>query len=96
MARPILPSLRNTGMTRYFRATSRETSGDDVVLDLEVGQVDHFGAKLRGLGLGHVARADDLVGHQQIHHPHAGGVGFLASLGHHIGTGEAEVNQQVQ
>ena len=57
-------------------------------------EVDDFRAELRGLGLGHVRRADDFVGDQIIHHAHA--AGFGARLGDLVGVGEAEVNQQVQ
>ena len=56
--------------------------------------MDDFRAELRGLGLRHVRRADDLVRDQKIHHAHA--AGFGACPGDLIGIGEAEVNQQVQ
>ena len=91
-----LAFVSENGDDAVFSGDVARDDGDDVVLDLEAGQMHHFRAELRGLGLGHVAGPDDLVGHQQIHHAHAGGVGFLAGLGDHIGAGKAEVNQKVQ
>ena len=70
--------------------------GNEIVLNLHGGKMHHFGAEVRGLGLRHVAGANDLVGHEKIHHAHAGGVGFFACLGDLTGIGKAEVNQQVQ
>ena len=58
--------------------------------------MDDFRAELRGLGLRHVARADDLVGQQQVHHADAGGAGFFAGLGDLVGRCKAEVHQYVR
>ena len=68
---------------------------DDVIRDLQLAEVDHFRAEMSGLGLGDIGWAHHLVGHQQVHHPHAGGFGFAPRLGHLVGGHEAQVNQDV-
>ena len=87
--------LENGNDAVFFRHVAGD-DGDDIVLNLEVGQVNHFRTELGCLGLSNVTRTDDLVGHQQIHHAHAGGIGLLTRLGNLVGGDEAEVNQQVQ
>ena len=52
------------GDDAVFAGDVARDHGDDVILDLELGEMHHFRAELRGLGLGHVTRADDLVRHQ--------------------------------
>ena len=47
---------------------------------LQLAEVDDFRAEMRGLGLGDVRRPDDLVGHQQVHHAHAGRLRLRAGL----------------
>ena len=78
----------------FFGDVARD-DGDDVVVHLEVAEMDDFRAELRGLGLRHVRRADGLVGQQQFDHAHAGGVGFFAGFGDHLGVRQAEVHQHV-
>ena len=48
--------------------------GDDVIGDLQLVEVDDFGAEMGGLGLGDVGRADDFVGQHQVHQAHPGGL----------------------
>ena len=94
MATATLPSVLKTGMTRYFLATWRGMMAMTSSGIFIPARLHDFRAELRGLGLRHVRRADDLVGHQQIHHAHAGSVRLLARLGDLIGGDEAEVHQQ--
>ena len=96
MATATLLSVLNSGMTRYFLAVVRGMIEITSFGNRHRAEVDDLRAELRGLGLRHVRRADDLVGQQQIHHPDAGGVGFFAGLGDLIGRGEAEVHQYIR
>ena len=68
---------------------------DDVVVDLDLGEVDDFGAEVGGLGLGDIGGADDLVGDHQVHHAHPGGLGFVRGLRHLVGGDKAEVHQDI-
>ena len=77
MATATLSSVLKTGTTRYFLAMWRGMMAMTSSVNLQTAEVDDFRAELRGLGLGDVRRADDLVGQQQIHHADAGSFGFL-------------------
>ena len=70
--------------------------GNDFVGDSQAGELDDLRAELRGLGLRDIGGADDFVGHQQVHHSHAGGLGLPAGVGDLFGVHGAEVHQQVQ
>ena len=81
------------GNDAVFFGDVARNDGDDVVGNLDAGQLNHFRAELRRLGLGHVRRANELVGQHQIHHAHARRLGFGARSGDLLGVHEAEVHQ---
>ena len=83
------------GDDAVFSCDVTRDDGNDLVFNFHAAELDDFRAELRGLGLRHVRRADDVVGQQQIHHAHAGGLGLRASLGDLPGVCEAEVHQQI-
>ena len=68
---------------------------DDVVVNLNLTQVDDFGPKVGGLGLGNVGRTDHLVGHHQVHHPYPGGLGLGALGCHLLRCNEPKVHQNI-
>ncbi len=48
-----------------------------------------------GLGLRDILRPHHLVGHQEVHNPHAGCLRLLPRLGHLFSGNEPEVNQDI-
>ena len=87
--------LENGDDAVFFCDVARD-DGDGVVLDFHPGEMHDFRAELRGLGLRHVRRADDLVRHQKIHDAHAGGFRLRARFGDLLGICKAKVLKQVQ
>jgi len=83
------------GNDAVFFGDVARNDGNDVVGNLYSSQLNNFRAELRGLGLGHVRRANELVGQHQIHHAHARSLGFGARLGDLLGGHKAEVHQRI-
>ncbi len=78
----------------FFGDMARD-DGNDVVGNAQTAELNDFRAELRGLGLGDVRGADELVGQQQVHHAHAGSFGFLARFGDLVSVDNAQVHQHI-
>ena len=91
----MLLSLFEDGDDAVFSGDVAGNDGDDVVGNLESGQVDDFGAEMGGLGLGDVRRAMTLLASSKSTTPTPGSLG-LGALGRHLlGGHETEVHQYI-
>jgi hypothetical protein len=70
-------------------------SRDDLISNLEFGEVDNFSAEMGGLGLGDIRWSDNLVGQHEINYADTGALGFIFQRSHLVGTDKPEVNQDI-